>query len=193
MKTQIKVLCFAGSLRRDSLNKKLVKIAMSGVHKAGATATFLDLSDLPLPLYDGDLEAEKGIPENALKLKELLKEHQGFLIACPEYNSSITGVLKNAIDWASRPMPGEKPLQCFSGKLAGIMAASPGALGGLRGLVTVRSILENIGMMVIPEQIAIPAAHDAFDENGKLKDEKKQAAVENIGLRLAELLGKLAL
>lgn len=191
MKAQTKILCFAGSLRRDSLNKKLVKIALEGAKKAGAAVTFIDLRDFPLPLYDGDLEAEKGIPENALKLKEILKQHQGFLIACPEYNSSITGVLKNAIDWASRPMPGEKQLECFTGKLAGIMAASPGALGGLRGLVTVRSILENIGMIVIPEQIAISAAHEAFDQEGKLKDEKKQATVEKIGSRLAELLDKL--
>src|SRR3978361_1282663 len=101
-----RILCFAGSLRRDSLNKKLVQIAMSGAKAAGADVTFVDLKDLPLAVYDGDVEAEQGIPENAQKLKELMLANDAFLIAAPEYNSSITGALKNAIDWASRPAPG---------------------------------------------------------------------------------------
>ena len=191
MADKTRIVCFAGSLRRDSFNKKLVKVAMSAAKEAGADVTFVDLKDYPMPIYDGDIEAADGIPENAKKLKAILKEHQGFLISSPEYNSSISAALKNAIDWASRPEPGEKSLECFTGKTAGIMAASPGALGGLRGLVTLRSILENIGMIVIPQQVAVPAAHEAFDESGKLKDARKQSSVEDIGKRLAHVVGKL--
>jgi NAD(P)H-dependent FMN reductase len=186
-----KLLCFAGSLRRDSFNKKLVKIAMEGARKAGADVTYLDLKDLPLAVYDGDVEAEQGIPDNAKKLKELMMESQGFLIACPEYNSSISGALKNAIDWASRPLPGEGPLACFKGRVAGIMAASPGALGGLRGLVTVRSILENIGVIVVPDQVAVSQANNAFKDDGSLQDEKKQESVLKIGARVAEVTARL--
>jgi NAD(P)H-dependent FMN reductase len=113
-----KILCFAGSLRRDSLNKKLVKIAMAAAQEKGADATFMDLKDLPMPVYDGDIEQAEGLPGNARKQKAIMKEHHAFLIACPEYNSSITGALKNAIDWASRPEGDEKPLACFTGKVA---------------------------------------------------------------------------
>ncbi|MBS1993672.1 MAG: NAD(P)H-dependent oxidoreductase [Cyanobacteria bacterium SZAS LIN-3] len=183
-----KILCFAGSLRRDSLNKKLAKQACALAEKAGAEATFIDLKDYPMPIYDGDIEAESGLPENAKKLKALMKSHDAFLIACPEYNSSITAALKNAIDWASRPEPDEKPLACYVGKVAGLMAASPGALGGLRGLVVVRSLLSNINVLVVPEQHAISRAAEAFDGEGKLVDAKNQQAVEKIVNRVVGLV-----
>jgi NAD(P)H-dependent FMN reductase len=144
-----------------------------------------------MPIYDEDLEAQEGIPENARKFKELLKAHQGLLIAAPEYNSSITAVLKNAIDWASRPEPGEPMLAAFTGKVAAIMSASPGGLGGLRGLIHVRSILSSINVLVLPEQKAISSAFQAFDEEGKLKDPKQQEAVEQLGSKLARLLAKI--
>jgi chromate reductase, NAD(P)H dehydrogenase (quinone) len=187
-----RVLCFAGSLRRGSVNKKLVKIAMQGAQEGGAQVTYMDLSDYPLPLYDGDLEEAQGLPENARKLKALLKQHDAFILACPEYNSSITAVLKNVIDWASRPEPGEEMLACFRGKVAALMSASPGALGGLRGLVPVRSILENIGTMVLPDQATVPSAQDAFNEDGSLKDDKKQKQVMKVGRRLADVAQRLA-
>lgn len=186
-----KILAFAGSARKDSFNKKLVKIAAQGARAAGAEVTYLDFRDLPLPLYDGDLEEAEGLPENALKLKALMKAHQGFLIACPEYNSSMTPLLKNAIDWASRPEPGEPPLACFKEKVAALMSASPGGLGGLRGLVHVRSILGNIGVLVLPDQKAIGNAHQAFDENGNLQDEAQQSAIEQLGSKLAAVTAKL--
>jgi NAD(P)H-dependent FMN reductase len=178
-------------LRKDSFNKKLVKIAMEGAKSAGAEVTFIDLKDFPLSVYDGDIEAEQGIPENAQKLKELFLKHDALLIASPEYNSSISGALKNMIDWVSRPVPDQKPLACFIGKTAGIMAASPGAMGGLRGLVTVRSILENINVIVIPNQIAVSQAAKAFKDDGTLVDEKQQASARNIGVRVAEISAKL--
>src|SRR6266404_9457659 len=150
-----KILAFAGSTRADSYNKKLVKVAMHGAEAAGAQVTYLDLRDLNLPLYDGDLESSEGLPAGARKFKDLLLANDGIMISSPEYNSSISAVLKNAIDWASRPVPGEKPLQAFVGKVAGLMAASPSALGGLRGLVALRYILGNIQVIVLPEQLAL--------------------------------------
>lgn len=187
-----KILAFAGSAREDSYNKKLVKIAAEGAKAAGAEVTYLDLRDLPMPIYDEDLEAKEGIPENARKFKELLMAHQGLLIASPEYNSSITALLKNVIDWASRPLPGEPILACFIDKVAAIMSASPGALGGLRGLVHIRSILSNINVLVIPDQKAIPKAFEAFSEDGKLNDPKQHEGVEQLGGKLANLLAKIA-
>ncbi len=190
--TQAKILCWSGSLRKESFNKKLVKIAMSAAEKAGAEVTYIDLKELPLPIYDEDSEKESGIPDNAKKIKKLIKEHNAFLIASPEYNSGMSAALKNMIDWASRPEPGEKMLECFLGKTAGIMAASPGALGGLRGLVGLRSVLGNINVLVVPDQVAVSKANEAFDDAGKLKDEKMQAQVEKIGKRVCEIAGKIS-
>jgi chromate reductase, NAD(P)H dehydrogenase (quinone) len=192
MPSTVKILAFAGSLRKESFNKKLVKIACEGAKQAGAEVTYIDLKDYPLPIYDEDLEKTDGLPENAKKLKQMFLEHQALLLACPEYNSSITGVLKNVIDWVSRPQSGEKPLACFDGKVASLLAASPGAFGGLRGLVTVRSILGNIKVTVLPEQLAVATAHEAFDENGNLKDSKQKESAAAIGRSLAETTSKLA-
>lgn len=186
-----KILAFAGSSRNASFNKKLVAIAAEAAQKAGASVTLIDLKDYPLPLMNEDLEASEGIPENAKKLKQLFMEHQGLLLSCPEYNSSITPLLKNTIDWVSRKIPGEEPLGCFDKKIAAIMSASPGALGGLRGLVVVRMLLGNIKITVLPDQIAVSNANDAFRENGSLKDSKQQASVEAIAKKLTETLKPL--
>ncbi|MFN6465115.1 MAG: NADPH-dependent FMN reductase [Nostoc sp. DedVER02] len=186
-----KILAFAGSARIDSYNKKLVKIAAAGARAAGAEVTYIDFRDLPLPLYDEDLEAQEGLPTNARTLKDLLISHQGLLIASPEYNSSLTAVLKNAIDWASRPAPNEAPLAAFAGKVAAIMSASPGALGGLRGLVHLRSILGNIKVLVLPDQIAVTKAYEAFNPDGTLVDPKQQESIEKLGEGLTKILLKL--
>lgn len=187
-----KILAFAGSTRSASWNKQLVKLAAAGARAAGAEVTYIDLRDFPLPLYDGDLEAAEGIPDNARKLKQLMLEHQGLLIASPEYNSSYSGVLKNTIDWISRPEGDEPLLRCFVDKVASIMSTSPGALGGLRGLANLRSLLENIRVLVLPDQIAVPKAFEVFNEDGTLKDAKQQAAIEQLGSKLATVLTKLA-
>jgi len=186
-----KILAFAGSTRVGSFNKKLVKIAAAAARAAGAEVTELDLRDLPMPLYDGDLEATEGIPPNAQTLKALMRAHEGLLISAPEYNSGITGVLKNAIDWASRSAAGEAPLACFVGKTAALMSASPGGLGGLRGLVQVRSMLSNIHVLVLPDQVAVPRAEEAFNPDGTLKDATQRAAIETLGRSLVEILIKL--
>jgi len=186
-----RILAFAGSTRRESFNKKLLQHAVKGAREAGADVTLIDLKDFPLPLFDQDLEAEHGMPENGAKLKKLFVDHHGLLISAPEYNSSITAVLKNAFDWVSRPAPGEPGLVAFTGKVATLMSASPGALGGLRGLVHVRSILGNIGTIVLPQQIAVPKAHEAFQPDGSLADAKQQASVETLGKTLASFLMQL--
>ncbi len=186
-----RILAFAGSTRTDSYNKRLVKIAAAGARAAGVEVTLIDLRDFPLPIFDGDLEARDGLPANGRKLKDLFLAHHGLLISAPEYNSSITAVLKNTIDWVSRPVPDEAPLACFDGKVACLMSASPGALGGLRGLVHVRAILGNIKVLVLPDQIAISKANEAFNPEGSLKDPKQQAAVEGLGAQLARVITKL--
>lgn len=186
-----KILAFAGSLRVDSYNKKLIKVAIKGAEQAGAEVTHIDLLDYQMPIYNEDIETREGLPKNAIKIKELMWEHDGFMISAPEYNSSITGVLKNTIDWASRQAtPEEVYLSCFIGKAAVLMSASPGGLGGLRGLVTLRSILENINTLVLPQQKTIPQANEAFTADGKLKDKKQQEAIEKLGRNLAEFLVK---
>ena len=191
MSTNASILAFAGSARKESYNKKLIQIAAAGARGAGAHVELIDLRDFPLPLMDEDLEKEHGLPENAAKLKQLFLAAGGLLLACPEYNSAITPLLKNTIDWVSRPVPNEASLACFNGKCAALMSASPGALGGLRGLVTVRSILGNIGVLVLPTQIAVSKAFEAFNPDGSLKDAKQHAAIEKLGASLAEAMNKL--
>src|SRR5215218_6500752 len=186
-----RILAFAGSLRRESFNKTLVPIAASAARSAGAEVTLIDLKDFPLPLFDQDLEAGQGMPENAAKLKKRFINHDGLLVASPEYNSSVTAALKNAIDWVSRPAPGEPPLVGFRGKVATLMSASPGGLGGLRGLVHLRSILGNIGVIVLPDQVSVARAHEAFRPDGSLADPRQQAGIEALGKTLASFLMKL--
>jgi NAD(P)H-dependent FMN reductase len=185
-----RILAFAGSTRTGSFNKKLVQNAAKGASEAGAEVTFVDLKDFPLPLFDEDLEAERGMPDTAARLKELFIAHDGLLIASPEYNSSISPVLKNSIDWLSRSAPGEPPLAAFTGKIATLMSASPGAFGGLRGLAHIRSILGNIGVIVLPDQIAVARAQQAFEPDGSLTDPKQQAGIEALGKTLATFLKK---
>ncbi len=167
-----KLLFLAGSAREESLNKKLASLAAKLATEMGADVTLIDLKDFEMPLYDGDLEAEQSLPENAKKLKKIFMEHDGFFIASPEYNSSFSPLLKNTLDWISRPHEkDEPPLPAFKGKVAAIGSISPGGLGGLRGLIPLRMMLGNISVTTVPNQAAIPFGFKAFDENGDLKDE----------------------
>lgn len=174
------VIVLAGSIRRQSWNQKLARAAAAALESAGLGVTPVDLADYPLPIYNGDLEREEGIPDNARRLKEVFGAHDGLLLACPEYNSSITPLLKNTIDWLSRRSEGEAPLAAFRGKIAGLTAASPGALGGLRGLVHVRSILGNLGVWVAPTQVALSKANSAFDEAGSLTDDAARKRLDKL-------------
>ena len=187
---QPRILAFAGSTRTDSLNKKLVRAAAKSAEAAGASVTVVDLRDFALPLFDQDLEAN-GTPDGAVRLKKLFLEHNGLLIASPEYNSSLSAVLKNAIDWVSRSAPGEPMKAAFLGKVAAIVSASPGALGGMRGLVHLTAILQNISVMVLPDQYALGKAHEAFGEDGELTNERAAATISAITEKLVQTIQKL--
>ena len=187
-----KLIFLSGSIRKDSLNKKLAKQAYEFAKELGADAKLIDLKDYEMPIYDGDLEVAKGIPESAKKLKQEFKNADGVFIASPEYNSSISSLLKNTLDWISRKDDGTGgELVAYAGKVFALSAASPGGFGGLRGLVPLRMMLGNIGVHVLPEQVAIPQAHNAFDENGKLKDERTAGNIKNLVKSLNDVAGKL--
>lgn len=191
---QSKILCFAGSARKDSVNKKLARLAASCIERAGASSTFVDWSDYEIPLLNEDSLTANGFPKAVLELKTLCREHDGFLIASPEYNSSVSPLLKNVIDWASISLPDEPPLSllCFKGKSAGLLSASPGGLGGLRGLFHLRDILQNIGVTVAPEMFALSHAYAAFDDSGSFNDPKNAAHVQSVALGLLHLTQKTA-
>lgn len=189
--TTPKLLAFAGSTRTDSFNKKLVRVAAESARAAGAAVTLVDLRDFPMPFYDGDLEAEQGLPDNARELKAIMVAHDGFLLSCPEYNSSISAVLKNTLDWISRAQPNEPPMPAFRGKVAGLLAASPGNLGGVRGLFAVRQILTVLGTIVLPTQFALARARDAFDEQGALKDPAQRKSVDAVAGEVVAIAARL--
>ena len=184
-----RILAFSGSLRAASFNQKLVTLAAAAARDVGAEVTLISLRDFRMPLFDEDLEAAEGMPESAAKLKALFAGHDGLIIASPEYNSTITAALKNAIDWVSRATsPDEPPLSVLSGKTAAILATSPGGYGGSRGLIQLRPFLVNIGITVLPDQVTIPTAHEAFAADGSLIDPAKAAAVAALGAKLAAAL-----
>lgn len=186
-----RILAMAGSARKASFNKKLVAEAAERARDAGAEVTLVDLRDYPMPLYDGDLEAESGIPEQAKALRSLMLEHHGLLLACPEYNGSITPLLKNTIDWVSRPDDDLPPTAAFAGKTATLLATSPGALGGLRGLVHVRSILGGIGVLVLPKQVAVGKAFQVFGGDEPDFDDRTRASLDKAVQALVDATRKL--
>ncbi|MGI9015297.1 MAG: NADPH-dependent FMN reductase [Phycisphaerales bacterium] len=186
------IIAIAGSTRTGSWNGKVLAVAVEGAKAAGATVELIDLAEYPMPLYNGDLEKEKGLPEHAARLQKKFKAVGGILIAAPEYNSSITPLLKNTIDWLTRKGDGTGTLECFSGKVAGLISASQGALGGLRSLRHVREILGNIGVVVIPRQHAVTKVNELFDENGQtLKDEKTRTALHAVAKDVVEMTRKV--
>jgi chromate reductase, NAD(P)H dehydrogenase (quinone) len=189
-----KILVFAGSIRTGSFNARLAAIAAKEIARAEAEVTRISLLDFPLPLYDGDLEARSGPPENALKLKRMFCAHQGVFIASPEYNASLTPLLKNTIDWISRVREKqEPPLSAYRNRVFALGAASNGTLGGTRSLMALRQSLElGCGALVIPEQIAVREASHAFDENDGLKDERSAALLRTLARRLVEVARQIA-
>ena len=193
MSNSPKILVFAGSARSGSDNKLLAHIAESAAREAGGDVTFVDLRDLGnAALRSGSGSGVRHAGRGERSSKRCLRESDGFIISSPEYNSSIAPALKNAIDWASRPESEDEPaLVAFHGKVAALLSASPGGLGGMRGLVHLRSILGNIGVLVLPDQVSISAAYEAFDEAGKLKDEQKAKQVADVARNLVEIAGKL--
>jgi NAD(P)H-dependent FMN reductase len=186
MASSPRILAFSGSARRESLNKKLLACVVAETRAAGGEVTLVELKEFPLPLYEGDLEDAQGLPENARKLIRLITEHDGLLIASPEYNSMMTPLLKNTIDWCTRD-----EVNPFIGKVAAVVSASPGMLGGIRSMTLVRQLLAHLGCVVAPEQLFIPQADAAFDPAGKLIPERSQRGVMKLAAALVALTRKL--
>ena len=182
-----RLLFFAGSARTGSYNKKLERLGAMIAEANGIPATFADLGDYPMPIYNGDLELAEGPPDNARKLKAVMQAHSGIFIASPEYNASITPLLKNCLDWVSHTREeGEAPLQVYKTRVFALGSASPGGMGGLRSLITVRQVLElGLGALVLPDQFAVPRANEAFGDDGHLKNKEAQETFKALIQRLA--------
>lgn len=182
----LKILAFSGSVRKESFNERILSYAIEGAKEGGALVTKIGLDDYPLPLFNQDMEESEGLPQNVLELKKLFLAHDALLIATPEYNSSITPLLKNVIDWVSRDAEGEKgPLACFKGKYAALISASPGYFGGMRSLVELRRILQNIGVTVLAANKSVPKAHEVLADQEALN--KTILALKKVGEGLASL------
>jgi chromate reductase len=189
----IKILALSGSSRRDSLNKRLLEIAAQGAREGGAEITTLELGDLALPIYDQDLEADSGLPAGARRLQALMSEHHALLIATPEHNGGYTALLKNAIDWASRPCEdGSSGLATVAGKAVAVVSASMGPLGGTRSQIALKLVLDKIGMIVIPQAFALGVCHQAFDDEWRLKDANAEMLVRGVGAALHKAASKLS-
>jgi chromate reductase len=186
-----KILAFAGSLREHSYSKRVVKTAVRGAENAGAEVTYIDLRSFPMPIYNADEHQKNGFDPNALKFQKLVAEHEGFLIASPEYNGSLSGALKNALDWASRASDEFKTIEVFRGKVAAIMTESPGAFGGIRCLGHLRGVLSILQINVLPSEIAVGKVHEMFDGNGEeMTDAKMKHILEELGASLVDILRK---
>lgn len=186
-----KILAFAGSLREHSYSKRVVKTAMEGAEKAGGEVTFIDLKDYPMPIYDEDDHKENGFPESALEFQKLLGEADGFLIASPEYNGSLPGGLKNAIDWASRKSDNYGMIEVFKGKFAGILTESPGAFGGIRCLTHLRGVLTIMLVNVLPIEIGGGKVNTMFDgDSEEMTDKKMRGILHSVGESLVEMIRK---
>jgi chromate reductase len=180
MATPARILAFAGSARRESLNRKFLAVAIKAATEAGCEVTLADLNELSLPLYHGDLEDRGGLPENAVKLIGLITSHRGLLVASPEYNSMITPLLKNTIDWCSRT--DDNP---FEGKIAAVISASPGTLGGVRSLAMAQALLLKLGCRVVPGQCFLANAGKGFDAEGRLVDARAEKNLKALMAKLA--------
>lgn len=189
----MKILALSGSTREKSFNSRLLDIAVTGARLAGAEVTVVNLRDYDMPLFNQDLEYQEGAPDSVIQLKNLMIQHQGLLIASPEYNGFSSPLLKNMLDWMSRQSnQHEPPMFAYNGKIAAVMAASPGAGGGTRGLTILRILLQNLGVMALPGQITLGGAGQAFREDGRLHDDQLQLAAESLGADLYDVLMKQA-
>jgi chromate reductase, NAD(P)H dehydrogenase (quinone) len=174
------VLVFAGSTRSDSVNRKLARVAAKQLKEMGIPATLVQLRDYPMPIYDGDFEAEGGIPAEVTTFQELMRVHDALVIASPEFNGSFSALLKNLVDWVSRPVAGEGPTALFRGKIAALLSASPGRGGGKRGLRHLRELLEMIGVTVIASQLTVGNSSEAFNEDSELAKEQDQKNLQAV-------------
>jgi len=189
--TTANILAFAGSARRDSWNRKVLEVAVAGARETGAEVTVVNLGDYPMPIYNADWHAEHGVPAATLELRRLMTAANGLLIASPEYNTSITPLLKNTIDWLSQEANGESGGAPFQGKVGGLMGASGGAFGTIRALPHVSLILANLGVLMLPF-VAVPGVTKAFDAEGAMTNERLRLTLSSLGARVANTIVKLA-
>lgn len=182
-----KILAFSGSARKASLNQRFLLAVVEAVREEGGEVTLISLKDYPMPLYDGDLEEAGGLPANTRRLVDLIKGHAGLLVASPEYNSMITPLLKNTIDWCTRAEDNPLP-----GRVAAVVSASPGALGGIRSLRCTQQLLLHLGCHVVPGNTMLPQAHQAFGPDGKLTDARAGKAARELAAALVAAVKKLA-
>jgi len=190
-----KILVFAGSIRSGSFNARLAALATKELTLADVDVTRVSLIDYPLPIYDGDLEVQTGVPDNAVKLKRMMMTHRGIFIASPEYNASVTPPLKNTLDWISRVREvNEHPLAAYKGRVFALGAASNGTLGGYRSLMALRQILElGCGATVLPDQIAVREAATAFDDDDQLRDERSARQLKTVLAHLVDAARNMAM
>ena len=183
-----KIVVFTGSTRKNSFNKKLAKAAAAIAEAKNVEVTYLDLADYEAPVYSGDIEADSGLPESMRKLKSILAASDGLLIATPEYNGHVPPVLVNCFSWASRKEGDEQGMVAFEGKFAGLMATSPGRLGGIRVLPRLRASLSDLGVMVVPGFVSVPSASNAFADDGSI-DENTATSIASLVDRLIKAIG----
>ncbi len=187
-----RVLVMAASLRRGSLNRRLAAAMAAALAEAGADVDHLDMADFRVPVYDGDLEDAEGVPQAARDLGDRMRAAAGFVIVSPEYNGGTPGPLKNLIDWISRPVGEVSGSSAFRDKLVMLLSASPGAIGGLRGLAHTRATFSHLGSVVLPNQYALGNADRAFDSSGRLIDESARKRVQSLAARWVAAAGRWA-
>ncbi len=184
-----KILAFSGSARTDSVNKKFIAVGARAAEAAGARVTLVDMADYDAPLYNGDLEAASGLPGTMKQFKALMLAHDGFLISSPEYNGFFPALIKNTFDWCTRAeAEGEDGMASTTGKFVGLMAASPGGLGGVRCIPRLRDCLAEYGIQAVSGFATLPGAMQAFNDDGSLNNDKAQATVDGLVARLVKAL-----
>ncbi|ENO97702.1 NADPH-dependent FMN reductase [Thauera phenylacetica B4P] len=191
---QPRIVVMAGSRRREALSRRVAQVCAQAVRDAGAEVELVDLDDYPAPLYDGDLEAASGLPEGIVRLQRVLHASDGLLVVNPEYNGSLTPLLKNTLDWCSRPNPADPERsggKVYAGRAAAVVGSSPGALGGMRVLFHVRDVLGYLGMQVIPQQLAVGKAGEAVGADGRLDDAAQQGMLEGLAAALVDTARRL--
>ncbi|GAB1580391.1 NADPH-dependent FMN reductase [Phyllobacterium phragmitis] len=182
-----RILVFAGSIRSGAYSGRTADAAVKELALQGAEVTRISLADYPLPIMDEDLEREKGVPENAMRLGRMFAAHDGLMICSPEYNSSIPPLLKNTIDWVSRiSRDGDRVLRPYAGKIVGLCSSSDGNYAGIRGLYHLRSVLMNVGTQIVTEQCSVARASEAFNEDGSLRDERTAKMMTRVCRSLIE-------
>lgn len=189
-----RIVVMAGSRRREALSRRVAAACARALDAVGAEVERVELDDYPAPLYDGDLEAASGLPEAIVRLQRVLHASDGVLVVNPEYNGSLTPLLKNTLDWCSRPNPADPERsggKVYAGRAAAVVGSSPGALGGMRVLFHIRDVLGYLGMQVIPQQLAVGKAGEAVGDDDRLRDAAQQEMLDKLAAALVDTARRL--